>query len=67
MSAELEDKSISNILEMSTDLIKEYRLQIEKILGSTPEEIKETQDALEGFTPADIREAVNLYKKRHHQ
>jgi len=37
----------------------------DKILGSTPEEIRDTQEALKGFTSAEIREALKLYSRRH--
>jgi len=63
MSAELKDKSISEILVTSTDIIRKYRIMFNKILGSTPEESRETQEALEGFTPAEIREALKLYRR----
>lgn len=65
MSTGLEDKSVANLLDISTDAMKEYRILLEKILGSTTEEIRETQEALEGFTPAEIREAVKLYREKH--
>ena len=53
------------LLDISTDRMKEYRILLEKILGSTTEESRETQEALEGFTPAEIREAVKLYRRGH--
>lgn len=65
MSTEVQDKSISKVLVNSTDIIRKYRVLFDKILGSTPEEIQETQEALEGFTPADIREAMKLYRRGH--
>jgi len=65
MSTGLENKSVANLLDISTDLIREYRILLEKILGSTPEEVQETYEALEGFTPAEIREAVKLYREKH--
>jgi len=65
MSTELKDKSVPELLDTATELVTAYRLLLEKILGSTSEEFKETQEVLEGFTPADIREAVKIYKRRH--
>lgn len=65
MSAELKDKSISEILVTSTDIIRKYRIMFDKILGSTPEEIRDTQEALKGFTSAEIREAMRTYRKGH--
>ena len=62
MSTKLEVKSVSELLDFSTDVIKKYRIMFDKILGSTPEEIIETQEALEGLTPAEIRKAVKLYR-----
>ncbi len=65
MSTELKDKSISEVLVTSTDIIRKYRTLFDKILGSTPEEMRETQETLEGLTPAEIREAVRNYRARH--
>jgi len=67
MSNELQDQSISEVLVTSADIMRKYRIMFGKILGETPEEFQETQEALEGLTPADIREAVKLYKRRHPQ
>jgi len=36
-----------------------------KYFGSSPEEVQETYKVLEGFTPAEIREAVKLYREKH--
>jgi len=65
MSTESKDKSISEILDISRDTIRRYRIMFDKILGSTPEEIRDTQEALKGFTSAEIREALKLYSRRH--
>ncbi|MBA7689607.1 hypothetical protein ES703_98115 [subsurface metagenome] len=62
MSTRLEDKSIPELLDISSDVIRNYRIMFDKILGSTPEEAIETQEALEGLTPAYIREAVKRFK-----
>jgi len=63
MSTEVKNNSISDVLVSSTEIMRKYRILFDKILGSTTEEARETQDALEGFTPAEIREALKLYKK----
>ncbi len=60
----MKNKSIPELLETATDVIKKYRVMFDKILGSTTEEVRETKEALEGVTPAEIRAALNLYKKR---
>lgn len=60
---ELENQSVPELLGTATDIIKNYSKMFDKILGETPEEIRETKDALEGLTPAEIRESLNLYRK----
>jgi Mn-dependent DtxR family transcriptional regulator len=65
MSARVENESINNVLETAVDIIRKYRTLFNKILGLTPEEVKETHEALEGFTPAEIREALKLYREKH--
>ena len=65
MSTESKTQSISEVLATSTDIIRKYSTMFGKILGKTPEEIEETKEALEGLTPAEIREALKLYRERH--
>lgn len=55
-------KSAKELLDIAVEIIREDRILFAKILGSTPEEIRETQEALEGLTPAEIREAVKHYR-----
>jgi len=38
---------------------------VRKYFGSSPEEVQETYKVLEGLTPDEIREAVNLYREKH--
>lgn len=65
MSAGLENKSVPELLDTAIDVIKKYRTLFDKILGSTPEEIQETHEVLEGFNSAEIREALKLYRRGH--
>lgn len=58
----LEDKSIPELFDSAMDVISKYNIMFDKILGSTPEEVKETQEALEGLTPAEIRDAVKRFR-----
>jgi len=58
----IKKKSVKELLDISLEIIRDYRILFDKILGKTPEEIQETKEALEGFTPADIREAIKLYR-----
>lgn len=64
MNNRLEDKSDAELLEITADLVKNYRILTHKFLGSTPEEMRETEEVLEGLTPAEIREAVKHYRIR---
>lgn len=62
MSAELEKKSVPELLTASTEIIKKYNILFKDILGSTPEESKEMRKILEGFTSSEIRDALLLYR-----
>lgn len=64
MTTKLENEPINKIVETAADIIRRYRTLFQKILGSTPEEVKETHKALEGFTPKEIREALKLYREK---
>jgi len=65
MSVELENKSIPKLLDRAFEVIKEYNILFDNILGVTPEERKEMRKILEGFTSTEIREALEWYKPSH--
>lgn len=65
MSATFEMELTAEALERSAQGLRKYRSLINRILGSTPEEIRETLMAMEGLTPAQIRVACDIYKKIH--
>ena len=55
---------IADCLEKSRRALMRYRGLIQKILGSSPEEVKETLSLMHDLTPSQIREACRLYKNR---
>jgi len=65
MSNGLENSSNNRIFETAIEIMRKYRTLINEIFGSTPEEVQETHEAMEGLTPAEIREALKIYRERH--
>jgi len=65
MRDELEKKSVSELLDVSIELIRKYRILFNTILGSTPDENKEMHEILEGYTHREIRDALEWYKASH--
>lgn len=52
-------------LEGSRDFLRGFQAFVHRYLGSTPEEIRETLDAVDALTPAQIREGLLIYKAYH--
>ena len=65
MSDELKKKSAKELLDISVEIIKEYRILFDKILGKTPDEIQEMHKILEGLNSREIRDALRTYRGRH--
>ncbi len=65
MSDQLENKSVPQLLDTATEIIKEYNILFTTILGATPEERKEMRKILEEFTSTEIRQALEWYKASH--
>ena len=49
---------------LSAEIRPILRRHMRKYFGSSPEEVQETYKVLEGVTPAEIREAVKLYREK---
>ena len=56
-------ESIASVLERAAKGLRKCLRIIENILGDSPEEVRETLDALRGLTPAEIREAVRAHRE----
>ena len=65
MNSTLDLEVTADTLEKAAAGLRKYRLLVEKILGSSPEEVRNTLRAMEGLTPAQIREACDVYKVLH--
>ena len=65
MSATFELELTAEALERAARGLRRYRALINRILGATPEEVRATMLAMEGFTPAQIREALDAYRDLH--
>jgi len=65
LSVHLDIDLIAEALERSRDALRKYLRLVRKILGSSPDEIQGTLKAMEGLTPAQIREACEVYKGLH--
>jgi len=65
MSTGLENSSNNRSFETAIEIMRKYRTLVKEIFGSTPEEVQETHEAMEGLTPAEIREAVKLYREKY--
>ena len=55
---------LENTLKRAADGLRQYRSLVRRILGDTPEEVKETLKAMENLTPREIREALREYRRR---
>lgn len=62
MSDQLENKSVPELLDTATEIIKEYNILFTTILGTTPEESKEMRKILERFEPWEIKKALIAYR-----
>lgn len=62
MTTVLDIELTAETLEKAARGLRRYRRLVEKILGNSPEEVKETLQAIEGLTPAQIRFALRAYK-----
>jgi len=65
MSTPLDMELTAETLEQAAQGLRKYRHLIERILGNSPEEIKKTLMAMKDLTPAQIREALEIYKGLH--
>jgi len=61
MSFDLED--VARVLEDAARGIRVCRGVLERVLGSSTYEVRETLAAMEGLCPADIREACLRYRE----
>jgi len=60
LSASLD--ATAEALERSRDALRRCRVIVEKLLGGSPGEVRETLRAVEGLTPAQIREALMIFR-----
>lgn len=63
MEAATQIELIADTLEKAAEGIRGFRGLIEKILGNSPEGVRETLQAMEGLTPAQIRDALRAYRE----
>jgi len=56
-------ESIADTLEKAAEGLRRFRSLVEKILGNSPEEVRETMRAMEGLAPAQIRDALQAYRE----
>jgi len=54
---------IADTLEKAAEGLRRFRGLVEKILGNSPEDVRETLRAMEGLTPAQIRDALGAYRE----
>ena len=66
MTAELELEFTAETLERAARELRKYRDLVNRILGTSPEEVRETLQAMAGLTPAQIRDALWSYKAQRH-
>ena len=64
MSAGIDIELTADTLKRAAEGLRHYRSLVMRILGETPEEVKETLKAMEGLTPREIREALLDYRRR---
>ena len=43
---------MAEALEKARDALRQYRTLVKKVLGETPEDVRDTLQAMEGLTPA---------------
>ena len=67
MDIPLEVESIADTLEKAIEGLRKCRGIVERILGNSPEEVKETLRAMEGMTPSQIRDALETNKGLRHK
>jgi len=62
MNAALNLELMADTLEMAVKGLRTYRSLIRKILGNSPDEVKDMLQVMEGLTLAQIRDALEIYK-----
>lgn len=65
MDASPDIERIADSMGRAVEGLRSYRALVRKILGNSPEEVRETLKAMEGLTPAQIRDALEAYKGLH--
>jgi len=63
MSANFDLELTAEALERAAEGLRRYRAIIARYFGDTPEEVRETIEAVEGLHPAQIREACRLFRR----
>ena len=53
---------LADCLEKARNALARYLSLIQRILGSTPEEVRMTLSAMDGLTPEEIRDCCLAYK-----
>ena len=63
MNQEFSLELTAEVLERAANGLRRYRALVERVLGSTPEEVRETLGLMEGLTPDRIRAALKVYRE----
>lgn len=63
MSSDTQIELIADTLEKAAEGLRRFRGLVEKILGNSPEDVRETLRAMEGLSPAQIRDALRVYRQ----
>ena len=65
MTAEEQILDTLEVLDLSIEARRKYQRLLNRVLGDTLEEKHATLRAMEGLTPAPIRDACEIYKSLH--